>query len=198
MPISISATNSRRSLCFTLLEVLVVVTLLALLASMVVPMMGRNTETEDLDFQAKHLKDVIQQLAENSMFRGELMALRLDDTRYQPQRYNIDDQVFEPIVGNDLFTEFELPTNYLLEWTLTEQDDPGQSSLNQVAANLVTTQNNVDKDDLPQLYFFPSGEATPVTLILRDGEKGDEVKLELDAVGRVDIPTDEDELDEDE
>ncbi|MDF1780390.1 MAG: type II secretion system minor pseudopilin GspH [Alcanivoracaceae bacterium] len=198
MPISISATNSRRSLGFTLLEVLVVVTLLALLASMVVPMMGRNTETEDLDFQAKHLKDVIQQLAENSMFRGELMALRLDDTRYQPQRYNIDDQVFEPIVGNDLFTEFELPTNYLLEWTLTEQDDPGQSSLNQVAANLVTTQNNVDKDDLPQLYFFPSGEATPVTLILRDGEKGDEVKLELDAVGRVDIPTDEDELDEDE
>ena len=196
MQISTSAINSRRSLGFTLLEVLVVVTLLALLASMVVPMMGRNTETEDLDFQAKHLKDVIQQLAENSMFRGELMALRLDENRYQPQRYNVDEQVFEPIAGNELFAEFELPANYLLEWTLAEQDDPGQSSLNQVAANLVATENNVDKDDLPQLYFFPSGEATPVTLILRDAEKSDELKLELDAVGRVEIPTDEDELDE--
>lgn len=196
MQISTSAINSRRSLGFTLLEVLVVVTLLALLASMVVPMMGRNTDTEDLDFQAKHLKDVIQQLAENSMFRGELMALRLDENRYQPQRYNVDEQVFEPIAGNELFAEFELPANYLLEWTLAEQDDPGQSSLNQVAANLVATENNVDKDDLPQLYFFPSGEATPVTLILRDAEKSDELKLELDAVGRVEIPTDEDELDE--
>lgn len=197
MPISASATDARRQSGFTLLEVLVVVTLLALLASLVVPMIGRDTQTDDIDFQAVQLRDRLQQLAENSLFRGEVMAMHLSMTGFTPLRYVIEEQAFEPIIDNPFFAAQELPQDYLLEWTLdTGSDRDGRSLADVTKQMLLEDDADEDEEDFPQVFFFPSGEATAVNLLLRNSESGEERRLEMDPLGRVTI--EDDELEEDE
>ena len=191
MPISASATDARRQSGFTLLEVLVVVTLLALLASLVVPMMGRDTQTDDIDFQAIQLRDRLQQLAENSLFRGEVMAMHLSLTGFTPLRYVVEEQAFVPITDNPFFAEQSLPQDYLLEWTLdTASDRDGRSLADVTKEMLLEEDADDDEETFPQLFFFPSGEATAVSLLLRNSESGEERRLEMDPLGRVTIGED--------
>ena len=192
MPISTSATDRSRPRGFTLLEVLVVVTLLALFAAVVLPMLGRTSNTDDLAFQSSRLRDVMQQLAENSMFRGQMLALRLDPTSYTPMRYDTDEQSFVAITDEKMLASQSLPENYLLEWSLTEQEDPQQQTLATAAQQQLLAGKQVDKDTLPQLYFFPSGEVTPLQVIMRDSGKGREVRLKMDALGRITLGDDND------
>lgn len=192
MPISASATDARRQSGFTLLEVLVVVTLLALLASLVVPMMGRDTQTDDIDFQTVQLRDRLQQLAENSLFRGEVMAMHLSMTGFTPLRYVIEEQAFEPISDNPFFSAQELPQDYLLEWTLdTSRDRDGRSLADVTKQMLLEDDADDDEEGFPQVFFFPSGEATAISLLLRNSESGEERRLEMDPLGRVTIDNDE-------
>ena len=192
MPISASATDARRQSGFTLLEVLVVVTLLALLASLVVPMMGRDTQTDDIDFQAIQLRDRLQQLAENSLFRGEVMAMHLSLTGFTPLRYVVEEQVFAPITDNPFFAEQSLPQDYLLEWTLdTASDRDGRSLADVTKEMLLEEDADDDEETFPQLFFLPSGEATAVSLLLRNSESGEERRLEMGPLGRVTIDEDD-------
>lgn len=184
---------------FTLLEVLVVVTLLALFASMILPMMSRNPSGEDLDFQAQRLRNTVQILSENSLFRGQLLALRVSAHEYQPLGYDVDERKFVDILSDEALVAYDLPEQYLLEWQLADDPSAGEKTLAYVAEVLTTedasadVKSGQDKLQPPQMYFFPSGESTPITLRLRDSEENRELRLVLDAAGRVVIESDDDE-----
>lgn len=185
---STSATEVRRQHGFTLLEVLVVVTLLALLASLVIPMMGRDPQADNIGFQAAQLRDRLQQLSENSLFRGEVMALRLEPDGYTPMRYVAETQTLEPFDTDELLAPQTLPEDYLLEWELEKNDDPREQTLQDASQLLFAGKDEkVEKNLLPQLFFFPSGEATPVQLWLRNSATGEQRELQLDAIGRVHV-----------
>lgn len=185
---------------FTLLEVLVVVTLLALFASMTLPMMSRNPSGEDLDYQAQRLRNTVQMLAENSLFRGQLLALRISAREYQPLGYDIEERQFVDILTDEALTSYELPENYLLEWKLADEQSTGEKTLAYVADELTAEDTDAEQDKLlpPQMYFFPSGESTPITLLLRDSEDGSELRVVVDPAGRVVIESDDDEAQYDE
>lgn len=212
MKISISAINAATGLAanstirsvarrpsqvsgFTLLEVLVVVTLLALFASMILPMMSRNPSSEDLDDQANRLRNTVQILAENSLFRGQLLALRVSAHQYQPLAYNVDERQFIDIVSDDALVAYDLPEQYLLEWQLADDQSTSEKTLAYAADALIAedTDSSQEKLQPPQMYFFPSGESTPITLRLRDSESGGELRIVVDPVGRVVIESDDDE-----
>lgn len=188
---------------FTLLEVLVVVTLLALFASMTLPMMGRDSSGEDLDYQAERLRNTVQMLAENSLFRGQLLALRLSAHGYQPLGYSVDERKFVDIITDDALVAYDIPEQYLLEWQLLEDQSTGEKTLAYVADALIAEDTRVgDSTDAkakhgklqpPQMYFFPSGESTPITVLLRDSEASRELRVVVDPVGRVVIESDDDE-----
>lgn len=180
---------------FTLLEVLVVVTLLALFASMILPMMSRNPSSEDLDDQANRLRHTVQILAENSLFRGQLLALRVSAHQYQPLAYNVDERQFIDMVSDDALVAYDLPEQYLLEWQLADDQSTGEKTLAYAADALIAedTDSSQEKLQPPQMYFFPSGESTPISLLLRDSESGRELRIVVDPVGRVVIESDDDE-----
>jgi general secretion pathway protein H len=194
-----SARKPSRVSGFTLLEVLVVVTLLALFASMTLPMMSRNPSGEDLDFQAQRLRNTVQMLAENSLFRGQLLALRVSAHEYQPLGYDVDERQFLDILSDEALVAYEIPQQFLLEWQLADDSSTGEKTLAYVAEELTEDDASAeikagqDKLQPPQMYFFPSGESTPITLLLRDSEESRELRIVVDAAGRVVIESDDDE-----
>lgn len=236
-PISAS-TSDRRQRGFTLLEILLVSALLALFASIALPLVNRQGNPRDFDWQAERLRDTIQRLNENSLFRGELLALRLSDEGYLPLRYEPELAGF--VLAEDsrgALDEFELPEGIVLEWEVEEidEEDPDAVDLADVAEARLLRNDDMDvdlgldeddedeagaldvelerdedataptldaateddvldlEDNPPQLFFFPSGEVTPVTMILVDTESGEERRLEVNAMGRVELEDDDDE-----
>lgn len=196
MKTSVSANNQPDQQGFTLLEVLVVVTLLALFASLTLPMMGRDAGAKNVTQHSKRLHDTLRLLAENSMFRGQVLALRVDDTEYQPLFFDIQTQEFLPFDDNPLLAAYKLPEDYLLEWQLGETDEGYEKDLLSAVQSMTISVD--DENELPQLFFFPSGETTPIKLIMRDSESAEEVTMALDTFGRVAIEGDDSEEDEDE
>src|SRR5690606_6056013 len=134
----------------------------------------------------------LQQLAENSLFRGEVMAMHLSMTGFTPLRYMVEEQVFEPITDSPFLAEQSLPQDYLLEWTLDTASDRDGRSLADVTKQMLLEEDAEDEEGtFPYVIFSPSGESTAVSLRLRNGESGEERRPEMDRPGRVTIDEDE-------
>ena len=207
MQTSVSAIKQRDTSGFTLLEVLVVVTLLALFASLVLPLVSQRDAVDGLDGASERLSSSLSLLSENSVFRGQLLAMGLRPNGYTPLRYDIATNAFIPLTADQSFAAVDFDDNLVFEWQLDENRD-GDVSLQQAMQAVVDSRSQSatsgslpDEDEalpLPQLFFFPSGESTPVLLMLRDTETGEERKLQMDILGRVSDPDKQDDEDADE
>lgn len=202
MRISATTISSGSSRGFTLLEVLVVVTLLALLASVAAPVMVNRLGGADMDREAEKLTARLHQLNEQSLFLGQLLAARLQEDGLQPLRYSLEERDFVSMdADSGSLRRLELPDGIRLEWRLEDVERDGPDLADAVSSRLSDddgetdddTRADEDEDDdaqAPQLYFFPSGEASPATLWLRTtaGDGEDSLRLELDALGQVHRP----------
>ncbi|EKF73592.1 general secretion pathway protein H [Alcanivorax hongdengensis A-11-3] len=208
---------------FTLLEIMVVVSLIALLSLVVVTQTTWVDDDHQLDDESARLKDAISLLNERSLFSGQLLALRLQDNGWTPLAYDLVKQQFVPVTITGLQAR-QLPPSLELVWQLDDlqdDDNPDPVSLKDVADTLVkkrrqngmdTLQNPDDDGDdgagqgsedkeedkpFPQVFFFPSGETSPVTLTLRSRDDIDaEQRIKLSALGHIsdpDVPDDQQE-----
>jgi general secretion pathway protein H len=176
---------------FTLLEVLVVMTLMAAITTLVmVGLLRGNVSGEPSRQQALRLQDVMILMSEQSMFRGQLLALRLQTQGWEPL-------VYDPTVGDFIpmgspLGPVILEPSLQIEWLLAEQRDRDQVQIADVGEQLFSeAREESGKDAIPQVFFFPSGEVSPLTVLIRDQESGVESRLDVDALGRVSIPEEE-------
>ncbi|MGB2248766.1 MAG: prepilin-type N-terminal cleavage/methylation domain-containing protein [Alcanivorax sediminis] len=209
---------------FTLLEILVVVMLVGLLTA-VIAGQGNWTLSEDgLDEEASRLQDTLELLNERSLFSGQLLALKLRADGWTPLAYDRNERDFLPIDDTTLKSRTLAPS-LTLEWQVDALEDD-EVSLSDVAENLVKEDMMATPDDLsdqaetgegelrsdnksdsrrdkelPQVFFFPSGEVTPVTIsVLSDEELEKFRRWQISALGQVTDPDavqDEEEDDED-
>lgn len=209
---------------FTLLEILVVVMLVGLLTA-VIAGQGNWTLSEDgLDEEASRLQDTLELLNERSLFSGQLLALKLRADGWTPLAYDRNERDFLPIDDTTLKSRTLAPS-LTLEWQVDALEDD-EVSLSDVAENLVKEDIMATPDDLsdqaetgegelrsdnksdprrdkelPQVFFFPSGEVTPVTIsVLSDEELEKFRRWQISALGQVTDPDavqDEEEDDED-
>ena len=200
---------------FTLLEILVVVMLIGLLTA-VIASQGNWTLSEDgLDEEAARLYDTLELLNERSLFSGQLLALRLKSNGWVPLAYDRNERDFLPIDDASLKSR-ALAANLSLEWQVDSLEDD-QVSLSDVAENLVKkdvmaapeglsdqadedgseTRSEDDRDKpLPQVFFFPSGEVTPVTLSMLSNDDLDRFqRWQISALGQVSDPDNADQED---
>ncbi len=197
---------------FTLLEILVVVMLVGLLTA-VIAGQGNWTLSEDgLDEESARLRDTLELLNERSLFSGQLLALRLRGDGWVPLAYDRNEQEFLPLNDTSLKAR-QLAANLSLEWQVDALEDD-QVSLSDVAENLVkddmmatpeglSTQSEDEREgeedeerapeqsrkedkELPQVFFFPSGEVTPVTVSLLSNDDLDQFRRwQVSALGQV-------------
>jgi general secretion pathway protein H len=203
MPIS-ALTRASSNRGFSLLELLVVLVLVGLVSAVVIPNIG-NRQGGGLEEQARSLSAQIQRLGDRSLVRGQMLALRLSADGMEPLQFDVEAGQFVALEGGEL-QELTLPDDFVLEWQLDSADVEEAAVGEQLKQRLeaiaearagnrdseATDDDQDDKDTFPQLFFFPSGEATPATLWLRDtrdtGDGPDQILLQLDVVGRVTRP----------
>jgi general secretion pathway protein H len=125
---------------------------------------------------------------EQSLFRGDLLALRLDVDGWQPLLYDIDAAEFVPLPAP--LARRRLDASLQLEWQLQERRDRDRPALTEVADRLLPEQSDSELPEPPQVFFFPSGEVTPITLLLRQVGGDAEQTLLVDPLGRVTLAED--------
>jgi len=201
---------------FTLLEIMVVVGLIALLSAVVVSQGNWTSDDRQLEQESARLKDTLALLNERSLFSGQLLALRLYHDGWEPLAYDIVTADFVPIEDTALKPR-QTPPSLELVWQLDELADEEQASLSQVAESLVKQDTSLDlgegvlgdEDDeraalqrkenrggedekekvFPQVFFFPSGEVSPVTLSIRSLVDMETVqRWQVSALGQISDP----------
>lgn len=215
--------STARQTGFTLLEILVVVMLVGLLTA-VIAGQGNWTLTEDgLDEESARLHDTLELLNERSLFSGQLLALRLRPDGWTPLAYDRDKRDFLAIDDASLKPRVIAPS-LSVEWQVDALEDD-QVALSDVAETLIKddvmatpeglsqqsesgegdvegregSDNGNDKEkELPQIFFFPSGEVTPVTVTVLSGEELDSFRRwQVSALGQVTDPDAESEEEDD-
>jgi general secretion pathway protein H len=200
MPTSISGTaaaaEGRRPLMpkgasagFTLLEILVVMTLMALVSTLLVVGALRAGSGNPVAKASGELVDVFALMTEQSLFRGDLLALRLETDGWEPLRYDVDSAEFVPLTAP--LAARRLDDAIQMEWQLQENRDRDRPDISEVAEWLLPEKAASDAPEPPQVFFFPSGEVTPITLILRHLGGDAEQIVRVDPLGRVSLPEDD-------
>lgn len=206
---------------FTLLEIMVVVGLIALLSAVVVSQGNWTSDDRQLEQESARLKDTLALLNERSLFSGQLLALRLRHDGWEPLAYDITAADFLPIEDTALKPR-RIPPALELVWQLDELADEEQASLSQVAETLVKKDTSLDlgedvvgegdeereqqrarndeseeeeEKEFPQVFFFPSGEVSPVTLTMQSQDDLEYMqRWQISALGQISDP----DLEEDE
>ena len=208
--------RGRRQSGFTLLEILVVVGLVAMLSLAVLVVPVWVDDQRQLDSESASLADTLIMLNEQSLFSGRLMALRVTERGWTPLTYDVGERAFVPAQGNGLQAN-RLPESLELTWQyddLPDDEDEERVSLQDAAKQLVSDdpfggddqgllgddrdrdepedgrdEEEEDQEPLPQVFFFPSGETTPITFTVRSREDLDlEARRQMTALGKVRDP----------
>lgn len=184
---------------FSLLEVMVVVTLIALFATVAVPAMVR--QGSELEDSTRRLAGTLRLMHEHSLFRSEMVALRLRADGYTPLRFSAEEAAFVPLV-TDRLDAVALPEQLLLEWQLDspEENQTDWAGITEQRLEAMQDARGEDSEredateagdsEFPQVFFFPSGEASPVAFRVR-ADEGDERQVRLGALGDVSRTRDE-------
>ena len=206
--------RGRRQGGFTLLEILVVVGLVAMLSLAVLVVPVWVDDQRQLDSESASLADTLTMLNEQSLFSGRLMALRVTERGWTPLTYDVGERSFVPAQGNGLQAN-RLPESLELTWQyddLPDDEDEERVSLQDAAKQLVSDdpfggddqgllgddrdepedgrdEEEEDQEPLPQVFFFPSGETTPITFTVRSRQDLDlEARRQMTALGKVRDP----------
>ncbi|PKM22062.1 MAG: type II secretion system protein GspH [Gammaproteobacteria bacterium HGW-Gammaproteobacteria-14] len=179
---------SRAQRGFTLLEILVVVVLMAAVTTLLAVGASRGSGRDVAEESTAKLRATLELLTESSLFRGELLALRLDDQGWEPLRFEVSTGEFE--VMADPLARYDMPEPLQLEWEMESPRDATEVSISTAAENLFERPQGSDEPELPQFFFFPSGETSAARFMIRNPDSGLERVLKLDPLGRAELMDD--------
>jgi general secretion pathway protein H len=152
---------SSRQTGFTLIEILVVLVVVGLLASLAVFTMGGSSQQRELENEVRELYLLMQTASEQAVLNNLELGLRLEDDGYQFVAFQ--DQTGDwKASGERMFRARSLP-----EWlTVTE-------FIESDAPRLASSEDTL----LPDVVFFSSGETTPFELEFTIGSGSDNVHV---------------------
>lgn len=133
---------------FTLIEILVVLVVVGLLASLAVFTMGGSSQQRELENEVRELYLLMQTASEQSVVTNRELGLRLEEGGYQFVAFQDQTGDWEA-TGERLFRARSLP-DWLTVTKFIESDAPRLAS--------------AEDQLLPDVVFFSSGETTPFEL----------------------------------
>ncbi|WP_298440622.1 type II secretion system minor pseudopilin GspH [uncultured Ferrimonas sp.] len=155
---------------FTLLELLLVVTLIGILATSVTLVMGGDKTRETVLEHGNEFTVVIGTALEEAELTGELFGVVVEDDRYFFARWNLDDNDWEAMGNSDpLFRERSLPEGLTMSLQLeglplSQDEDLDESEFGLDESLFEKTDEEKKQRPEPQLLLLPSGEMTAFNL----------------------------------
>ncbi|HSQ69880.1 MAG TPA: type II secretion system minor pseudopilin GspH [Steroidobacteraceae bacterium] len=151
---------------FTLLELLVVIVIIGIITSLAVVSVRVLGGDHQLDEEARRLRAVLSQAREDAMLEGRDVGVRLDEAGYDFVRYDGRRNVWDLVIDDPLLRERRLPDG--LRFALRLEDRELRLKLRAVPT--------VERQPLPQLMLFASGDLVPFEILLRrDGSDQERV-----------------------
>ncbi|KMQ74313.1 type II secretion system minor pseudopilin GspH [Marinobacter subterrani] len=148
---------SARHTGFTLIEILVVLVVVGLLASLAIFTMGGSSQQRELENEVQELYLLMQTASEQAVLNNQELGLRLDEDGYQFVAFQ-DQSGDWKASGERLFRARSLP-EWLTVTKFIESDIP----------RLASSEDRL----LPDVVFFSSGETTPFELEFTIGRGSD-------------------------
>jgi general secretion pathway protein H len=186
----------RRSSGFSLLELLVVVFIIGILATMMTLSIGTTGGDRELEQELDRLQALIDLAAEEAVLQGQEMGIRFYPTRYEfstetwetteaeesetaVARWSLvsGDALFKPRdLGEDFIIELEIDGRAVVLESYSEPKRRGKDDEN-------------DKDDadpyLPQVFILSSGDLTPFTLYVKRRFRNEGLILKVEGDGSI-------------
>jgi len=156
-PIPSKHPGGKKHAGFTLLELLAVILIIGIIISMASLSIGQNTSRIVQD-EAERLQGLIQLAGEEAVLQGRDLALEFDYDRYRFLEWIKED--WQPVMDDPLLRERPLPEAIDLELLLEGIETSFE-----------------DKENLPRIFIFSSGELTPFDMTLKTDE-GEEYSLQ--------------------
>jgi len=142
---------------FTLLELLAVILIIGIIISFASLSIGQNTSRIVQD-EAERLHGLIRLAGEEAVLQGRELALEFDHDRYRFLVWGKED--WQPVTDDQMLRERPLPEAVELELLLEGIEVSFE-----------------DKENLPRIFIFSSGELTPFNMTLKTDE-GEEYLLQ--------------------
>lgn len=160
----------------TLIEILVVVVIIGILATIATLSVGLLGGDREIEREAERLTDGIELLQEQAQLEGRDYGLRLEITRYEFMRFDAFEQTWNAVEGDPALAERELPPGLAFELVLEGR-------------LVLLRREQRPEDRLPQIFAWGSGDMTPYELTLvRSGASS--ITLKGAADGSIEIARD--------
>lgn len=179
-----AATRSRRSGGFTLLELLVVVTIIGLLAGAVIISTGTVRADRDIEREAQRLISLIELAREESIMQSREHAILFTPTGYQFYVFDYQTEQWAEPSGDALLSPRELEKAIQLELLQIEDRDVVLDP-----ASLESDEDDDEEEDdnapRPQVMILSSGEMTPFEATFVQDSIGARITVTADLAGRL-------------
>ena len=177
---------------FTLIEVLVVVTIIGIISAVVVLSLGNLGDDRELQTEARRITSLIEMASDEATLQGRDFGLELLQTGYRFVEHDALTGQWSEVFGDELMrlrqlaqdTEFDL---FLEDRRVLLDIDAADSAQNDDADD-----NYLSQDYLPHILILSSGDITPFRLeIVRNTDRSS-VTLGVSANGEITVGTNDD------
>ena len=177
---------------FTLIEVLVVVTIIGIISAVVVLSLGNLGDDRELQTEARRITSLIEMASDEATLQGRDFGLELLQTGYRFVEFDALTGQWSEVFGDELMrlrqlaqnTEFDL---FLEDRRVLLDIDAGDSAQDDDAGD-----NYLSQDYLPHILILSSGDITPFRLEIVRNTDQTSVSLGVSANGDISVGTNDD------
>ncbi len=177
---------------FTLIEVLVVVTIIGIISAVVVLSLGNLGDDRELQTEARRITSLIEMASDEATLQGRDFGLELLQTGYRFVEFDALTGQWSEVFGDELMrlrqlaqnTEFDL---FLEDRRVLLDIDAADSAQDDDAGD-----NYLSQDYLPHILILSSGDITPFRLEIVRNTDQTSVSLGVSANGEISVGTNDD------
>ena len=181
---TISMNRSSRTRGFTLIEILVVITIIAIVLSIAVLSLGVLGDDRDLRREALRMMALVGVAQDEAIMQGREFGLEFTQNGYRFVELDPLLGAWNEIIGDDTLRSRQLPEatelelfiegqRVLLNTELAQFDDPDEED------------NDRIESYAPHVLIFSSGDMTPFELRIVEPDRNQDVVLESDILGEI-------------
>lgn len=176
---------------FSLIEILVVVVIIGIVASIAILSLNLLGDDRDLQTEARRVVSLLEVAQDEAMMQGREFGLEVMSSSYRFVEYDPFTNQWGELLGDDIFRMRQLPEGVEFDLLLEEQ----RVQLDADPAAFEPPEDRPDRDPsrtyAPHILIFSSGDLTPFELHIMRLANDQTVVLQSDLTGAIAIKTDD-------